>query len=67
MYIKLVEKNSKMLIKNQVIKNIDQLRATQSPYLFLPFFIYKKIEDSISVRGNSSYRMRSILFRDQNE
>lgn len=64
---KLAIKNSEKPIAKQLLQNKNRLRIVRSPSFSLPFFKNKKIEDSITVRGNSNYGIRDVLPLDQDK
>ncbi len=59
--IKPAGRNSERPIANQVLQNQDRLRAVRSPSLSPPPSEDEEMEDSVTVRGNSSYGMRGAL------
>lgn len=64
---KSARRNSERFIANQVLQNQDWLRVIQSSSLCPTFFEDKKIENSITLKGNSSYRIKSILLPGQDK
>lgn len=53
--------NSERPIANQVLQNKDRLRAVRSPSLSPSPSKDEEMEDSVTVRGSSSYGMRGAL------